>query len=425
MDIDPIYQSVAARDAAFCRLIQLIPKEVYYHTNTAEGMAPYDDEEETVSRSCRIINYLTIMSDHVDLSFRYYKHKKAPLAADEKKSRRKQRRDATYGLGDAGDEGDKEEVADADVVQKMSSDLDYDLDNVEGIEALKRRLKDKIDAMQSGRNAVKGEKRERPSKERKSQGVGKIDDSESASSNDEEGEEDSGAEMSDGDEYMYSDMEEADDVASDNHSSDAEGLVDDVGDIDFSGIVTSQRAALDEPVRNKPGSKMKRLKKLVEESKKKRQRIDELKAQGSSGKDRAVAEAWSDVLKEAAGEKVLSNTKRLQKAIKTREKKKEKSAATWQARVENVAADKTDRIQKREENINQKKKGIAPPPPATDGTATAEAPKPTRKDRAKFAKQISKKRDGKDSDRKGNGGRKSSGSDMKSKKSSFGGGKKG
>jgi hypothetical protein len=45
---------------------------------------------------------------------------------------------------------------------------------------------------------------------------------------------------------------------------------------------------------------------------------------------RAASEAWSDVLREAAGDKVLTNTKRLVKALKRREKQKEKSAAEWQ-----------------------------------------------------------------------------------------------
>lgn len=45
MESDPIFQSVAARDAAFCHLIKMIPRDVYYHTTTAEGLAGDDDDE--------------------------------------------------------------------------------------------------------------------------------------------------------------------------------------------------------------------------------------------------------------------------------------------------------------------------------------------------------------------------------------------
>jgi hypothetical protein len=39
------------------------------------------------------------------------------------------------------------------------------------------------------------------------------------------------------------------------------------------------------------------------------------------------------VLREAAGDKVLTNTKRLVKALKRREKQKEKSATEWQVSI--------------------------------------------------------------------------------------------
>jgi hypothetical protein len=68
-----------------------------------------------------------------------------------------------------------------------------------------------------------------------------------------------------------------------------EDLVEDVGDVDFSGIVDG-RAAKAEALRsagapNPAGSKTKKLKRLVEEAKKKRQRMEELKAAGKSGEE--------------------------------------------------------------------------------------------------------------------------------------------
>jgi len=38
---------------------------------------------------------------------------------------------------------------------------------------------------------------------------------------------------------------------------------------------------------------------------------------------------WTDVVKEVSGEKVIQDPKRLKKAIKRREKAKEKSATAW------------------------------------------------------------------------------------------------
>jgi hypothetical protein len=68
-----------------------------------------------------------------------------------------------------------------------------------------------------------------------------------------------------------------------------EDFVEDVGDVDFSGIVDG-RAAKAEALRsagapNPAGSKTKKLKRLVEEAKRKRQRMEELKAAGKSGEE--------------------------------------------------------------------------------------------------------------------------------------------
>ena len=56
MESDPIFQSVAARDAAFCRLIKMIPRDVYYHTTTAEGLA--GDEDEAGNRCISSVIYV-------------------------------------------------------------------------------------------------------------------------------------------------------------------------------------------------------------------------------------------------------------------------------------------------------------------------------------------------------------------------------
>lgn len=63
----------------------------------------------------------------------------------------------------------------------------------------------------------------------------------------------------------------------------------------------------------KPGTKTKRLQRLLEEAEKKRQRLAELKSQGKEGLNRAKEELWVDALKEAAGEKVYQSTTEIRK----------------------------------------------------------------------------------------------------------------
>ena len=50
MESDPIYQSIASHDASFCALIKMIPKDVYYHTATADGMTEDDDVSNRYNR---------------------------------------------------------------------------------------------------------------------------------------------------------------------------------------------------------------------------------------------------------------------------------------------------------------------------------------------------------------------------------------
>jgi glycerophosphoryl diester phosphodiesterase len=63
----------------------------------------------------------------------------------------------------------------------------------------------------------------------------------------------------------------------------------------------------------KPGTKTKRLERLLEEAEKKRNRLNELKSQGAEGKNKAKEEMWVDALKEASGEKVYHSTTEIRK----------------------------------------------------------------------------------------------------------------
>lgn len=101
----------------------------------------------------------------------------------------------------------------------------------------------------------------------------------------------------------------------------------DIADIDFNGIIST---GIKKAEGGKPGSKMRRLKKMLDDAESKRKRLEELKQQGSEGKKRAREEQWTDALLDASGEKSVSDPKRLKKAIKRREKDKEKSSREWQ-----------------------------------------------------------------------------------------------
>jgi hypothetical protein len=65
----------------------------------------------------------------------------------------------------------------------------------------------------------------------------------------------------------------------------------------------------------KPGTKTKRLQRLLEEAEKKRARLSELKSQGEEGIQRAKEELWVDALKEASGEKVFDSTTEIRKVL--------------------------------------------------------------------------------------------------------------
>jgi hypothetical protein len=115
-----------------------------------------------------------------------------------------------------------------------------------------------------------------------------------------------------------------------------------------------------------PGTKVQRMKKLLEESEKKRARLEALSQQGELGQKKIMGEKWNDVLKTAAGEKTIiigsgtSNTdQKIKKALKRREHKKSKSAQQWKERNDAVEAGKAAKIEKRETNIAKRKnKGL-------------------------------------------------------------------
>jgi hypothetical protein len=100
-------------------------------------------------------------------------------------------------------------------------------------------------------------------------------------------------------------------------------------DVEFSTVSNGRPAPSSSAV---PGSKMKRLKRMLDVADKKRRRLEELKASGDEGKKRVKEEQWIDAMKSATGDKAVVDTSKLKKAIKRREKQKEASARKWKVR---------------------------------------------------------------------------------------------
>lgn len=107
----------------------------------------------------------------------------------------------------------------------------------------------------------------------------------------------------------------------------------------------------------KPGSKVKRLKRMLQEAEEKRNRLQTLQQQGDDGMEKAKQEIWSDALIDASGSKSVTDTKKLKKALKKIEKSKEKSTKEWQIRMDTVEESKATQQMQRETNIKARKEG--------------------------------------------------------------------
>lgn len=117
--------------------------------------------------------------------------------------------------------------------------------------------------------------------------------------------------------------------------------------------------------KGKPGSKVQRLKRLLDEAHQKREKITTMANSSDPEEQQALKNVkWNDAIKSASGDKSvliansssgLSAEAKLKKAIKRKEKAKQKSASEWKARLDAVEESKAARITKREENITERK----------------------------------------------------------------------
>ena len=139
--------------------------------------------------------------------------------------------------------------------------------------------------------------------------------------------------------------------------AEATASADDVGDIQFTMLQLPKeaKAATKTPG---PGSKVQRMKTLLQRAEEKEKRLQELK-KSEGGAEKAKAEMWKDTLKQATGERVYEDPSKLKKALKRREAQKKKSAKKWN-KIQKEQDDAKDAKQtKREENLRKRSSGNA------------------------------------------------------------------
>jgi len=331
--LDNLELSIRHNDAFFASIIDMIPRDLY---------KPVEEEDEEV------------------LNKRYHKHRKMPLQLEEKKALSKKRLKEIYepkgSVVNKEEDGDDEgaaslETPSALLSERESPEVEDDAINSvdDGLDALRKRLQDRISSLKgkrsnpSGRND-KDKKGQKQIQKNKPSKVPAIVEGENATA------ENVAKSVSRG-------------VLEDMLQGEASEEVENSGDISYSGLVDSSVAPLRADY-GKSGSKMRRLKKLIEDTESKKKRLNDLKSQGDEGKQQALQEQWTDVLKEASGTKVLANTQKIKNTIKRKEKAKEKSARMWAERTSKVESDISKRQEKREDNLLKRKRGPDWIPPA-------------------------------------------------------------
>lgn len=127
-------------------------------------------------------------------------------------------------------------------------------------------------------------------------------------------------------------------------------------DIDFSTFSGEGGVGRLASNKGKPGTKKQRLERMLESADNRRARLEQLRNSGESGRERLKEEQWNDVLGHAQGRDVVDAVK-VKKALKRREKDKQKSAREWGARTKAVEAGERAKIDKREGNLKARKNG--------------------------------------------------------------------
>ena len=390
VDTTDLRRSAANHDAFFARIIDMVPKDLY---------KPPEENP-------------------VDVNSKFYKHRKQPLAPDVKKALSKQKRAEKYAPGgeDDQDGGAGGEAADDDDDGDDDDDDDDDDDEtqeeedrrIEGakdddarkgetgasledapslavtkqeqLELLRQRLHARIVGLQSQRQGkkrprsgsdadlngapVEGAKREKDNKDGKKARGGAFDAS---------------TKMSNGARSMPHPPSSSSSSTSSLHvaasnplpppppSAQAAPLDARSVDVHFSTILGSGSAVGGGGASGgssssvgKPGTKMQRLRRMLESAENQRKRLEELKRSGEEGSKRAREEQWSEVLGAASGKQSV-DVQKVKKAMKRIEHDKQKSASEWAGRLSKVKEAEATKQARREQNIKIHKLGQAPP----------------------------------------------------------------
>lgn len=316
--LQDFHSLVCSHDSFFSHVISMIPLELY---------KPEDEDEGTLNE-------------------RYHKHRKLPLQPEDKKNIARKKKKEKY------DASHMTRVESNHVAEQNIKSDEYSLPSGDdGFDVLRKRLQDRISALRGKRkNPDESHRSDQSDKSvKKSKSISTTPRPSAKHSRDDSGTGENTTQVSQMNVESGISHNKADGVLED--SADVTG-----NDILYSEMVESSSVQL-KPGQGKPGSKTKRLQRMVEEAEKKRHRLEELKKQGPQGVERVLSEQWADVIQEASGEKVLVNTAKIKKAIKRREKSKEKSARQWQERISEVEAAKAKKQEKREENLLKRRRG--------------------------------------------------------------------
>jgi hypothetical protein len=343
----------SAHDSFFASIISMIPRELY---------KPVEEEEE-------------------DTNVKYHKHKKQPLPADVKKNIRSKKIAEKYGQAAPTKEGDDD---DNDDVEGSGSEEDPSASPAivpimqggkrftdDSLETLRERLQARISTLQQTRMSKKrpfepsNDPQARAEKQQKRtaiQGQGLHSGNKVKGTDPHAGRQApqgsafgvantaAVASRGDGTESMTT----SDSVT--NQQVALEGNLAAEADIDYSTFSGERGAAAGKIAANKgkPGTRKQRLERMLETADNRRARLEQLRNSGADGAARLKEELWNDVLGSAQGRDGVDANK-VKKALKRREKDKQKSAKEWSARLKAVEQGEKAKIEKREGNIKARK----------------------------------------------------------------------
>lgn len=292
-------ERIRSNDAFFQMFINQIPKEIY----RAE--------------------------ENSDMNTKYFKHRKAPLTLDEKKILSKKRKNEKYGLnGDEtgeGDETDDADMSDPEPSKSNSSKIPASFTSL----SLSKSKKNKEHTNKNGAS-------NKPHNHVPSSGGATP-----------------GAAVKHSPAPVTKSPAQTPEELHQSLLLEASQLSDVDLDIDLNDVKSNVKSG----DVGKPGSKVRRLKRMLQEAEAKRQRLEALKQSGIDGQEQAQKELWVDALIDASGAKSVTDTGKLRKALKRIDKHKEKSAREWQGRLEAVEQAQSSKQERREQNLKNRKIG--------------------------------------------------------------------